>query len=75
MRGDAEDAYAAGGVLDDEERVQPTKGDRVQVEQVAREDRVRLGSQKLGPGWSARRGAGSTPAAWRIIRTVEAPIW
>ena len=23
----------------------------------------------------ARRGAGSTPAAWRIVQTVEAPIW
>ena len=41
--GDAEDVYAAGGVLDDEERVQPVQGDGVEVEQVAGEDRVRLG--------------------------------
>jgi hypothetical protein len=54
--GDAEDVYAAGGVLDDEERVEPVQGDGVEVEQVAREDRVRLGSQKLGPGWTGSSG-------------------
>ena len=47
--GDAEDVYAAGGVLDDEERVEPVQGDGVEVEQVAGEDGVRLGSQELGP--------------------------
>ena len=47
MGGDAEDVYAAGGVLDDEERVQPVQGDGVEVEQVAGEDRVRLGPQEL----------------------------
>ena len=41
--GDAEDVYAAGGVLDDEERVEPVQGDGVEVEQVAGKDRVRLG--------------------------------
>jgi hypothetical protein len=41
--GDAEDVYPAGGVLDDEERIQPAQGDGVEVEQVAGEDRVRLG--------------------------------
>ena len=45
--GDAEDVYAAGGVLDDEERVEPVQGDGVEVEQVAGEDRVRLGLQEL----------------------------
>jgi hypothetical protein len=49
MRGDAEDVYPAGGVLDDEERIQPAQGDGVEVEQVAGEDRVRLGAQELGP--------------------------
>jgi hypothetical protein len=29
--GDAEHVYAAGGVLDDEERIEPVQGDRVQV--------------------------------------------
>jgi hypothetical protein len=58
MRGDAEDVYAAGGVLDDEERVEPVQVDGVEVEQIAREDRVRLGLEELGPGWSGspRRG-------------------
>ena len=32
--GDAEDVYAAGGVLDDEERIQPVQGGGVEVEQV-----------------------------------------
>jgi hypothetical protein len=55
--GDAEDVHAAGGVLDDEERVEPVQGDGVEVEQVAGEYRVRLGPQELGPRWpgSARR--------------------
>ena len=58
MGGDAEDVYAAGGVLDDEECVEPVQGDGVEVEQVAGEYRVRLGPQELGPGGSgsARRG-------------------
>ena len=56
--GDAEDVHAAGGVLDDEERVQPVQGDGVEVEQVAGEDRVRLGPQELGPGWSGSPGRG-----------------
>jgi hypothetical protein len=71
--GDAEQVHAAGGVLDDEERVQPAQGDRLKMEHVAGQDRVRLGSQKLPPG-PARRGEGSIPATWRICQTVEAPI-
>ena len=74
--GDAEDVHAAGGVLDDEERVEPVQGDGVEVEQVAGEDRVSLGAQELrsriGP---ARRGEGSMPAVCRMVQTVEAPIW
>src|SRR5215213_5048818 len=41
-----------GGVLDDEERVQTAQGEGVEVEQVACEDRVRLGPQELRPGRS-----------------------
>ena len=41
--GDAEDVYAAGGVLDDEERIQPVQDDGVEVKQVAGVDGVRLG--------------------------------
>ena len=41
--GDAEDVHPAGGVLDDEEDIQPAQSDRLKVEQVAGEDRVRFG--------------------------------
>jgi hypothetical protein len=41
--------YPAGGVLDDEERIQPVQGDRLKVEQVAGQDRVRLRAQEFAP--------------------------
>src|SRR3954467_12734507 len=41
--GHAEDVHSPGGVLDDQERVQPAHGDGVEVEEVAGEDAVRLG--------------------------------
>jgi hypothetical protein len=44
--------YPAGGVLDDEERVQPVQGEGVNVEQAVSEDRVGLSLQELCPGWS-----------------------
>ena len=75
VRGDAEDVYAAGGVLDDEERVQPVQGDGVEVEQVAGQDPVRLGAQELGPGGPGSSGRGIDARALRIFQTVEAPIW
>jgi len=67
--------YPAGGVLDDEERVEPVQGDCVDLGQVAGRDR--LGSRvenwdQVGP---LRRDAGSMPVAWSIFHTVEAPIW
>ena len=40
--GDAEDVYAAGGVLDDKEDMQPTQGDGVEMKHVAGQDGVRL---------------------------------
>ena len=46
----------AGGVLDDEERVEPVQGDGVEVEQVAGEDRVRLGLQEFCPRRSGSLG-------------------
>ena len=54
--GDTEDVHAAGGVLDDEERVEPVQADRVEMEQVAGEDAVRLRSEKLRPGRSGSLG-------------------
>jgi hypothetical protein len=50
MSGDAEDVHAAGGVLDDEERVEPVQRDRVEVEQVAGHDGLGLRVEELGPG-------------------------
>ena len=44
--GDAQDVYPAGGVFDDEERVEPGQGERVEVGHVAREDRVGLRSEE-----------------------------
>ena len=40
--GDAEVLYAAGGVLDDKEDMQPTQGDGVEMKHVAGQDGVRL---------------------------------
>ena len=74
MRGDAEDVHAAGGVLDDEERVQPG---RVIVSRWNKSQAriawawARRNSVQDGP---ARRGDGSMPARWRMVQTVEAPI-
>ena len=42
MGGDAEDVYAAGGVLDDKEDMQPAQGDGVEMEHVAGQDGLRL---------------------------------
>jgi hypothetical protein len=61
MGGDAEDVHPTAGVLDDEERVEPVQGDRVEVKQVAGEDRLALRSEELCPGRSGppRRGVDS----------------
>jgi hypothetical protein len=40
----------AGVVLDDEEHVEPVQRDRVEVEQVAGQDRLGLRVEELGPG-------------------------
>jgi hypothetical protein len=73
---DSEDVHAAGGMLDDEEGIQPAQGDRLEMEQVAGQDRIRLRLrlQELRPGWPGRRGTGSIPAVSRLCQTVEAPI-
>ena len=75
VRGDPEDVHPAGGVLDDEERVEPVQGDGVEVKQVAGQDPVRLGPQEFGPRGSGAAGRGSMPALCRIFQMVEAPIW
>jgi hypothetical protein len=60
VRGDAEDVYPAAGVLDDEERVELAQRDRVEVKQVAGQDRPGLRLKELRPGRTgpARRGIG-----------------
>jgi hypothetical protein len=55
VRGDTEDVHAAGGVLDNEEGVQPAQDDGVQMKQIAGHDPMRLCAQELGP-----RGSGSS---------------
>ena len=50
--GDAEDVRRAAGMLDDEERIHPVQGDRVEVKQVAGEDRLGLRLEELRPGRS-----------------------
>ena len=58
VRGDAQDVHAAGGVFDDEERVEPVQGDRVEVEQVAGQDR-------RGPARGGTAPRSDRPAAAR----------
>jgi len=65
VRGDAQNVYPAGGVLDDEERVQPVQADRVEMEQVARDDRLGLRVEELRPG---RPGS---PRRWVDARRVK----
>jgi hypothetical protein len=72
--GDAQDVHFAGGALDGEEHVEPVQGEGVEIKQVAGEDRVCLGPQKLRPGWTRSSTWGSTPAPFRIGQTVDAPI-
>jgi len=50
VRGDPEDVYPTGGVLEDEERVEPLQGDRVEVKHVAGQDRLGVGVEELRPG-------------------------
>jgi hypothetical protein len=47
--GDPEEVHPAGGVLDDEECIEPVQGRRLKMQQVAGQDRVRLRPQELAP--------------------------
>jgi hypothetical protein len=47
--GDAEDVYAAGGMLDDKEDIQPAQGDGVEMEHVAGQDGLRLRVEEFAP--------------------------
>ncbi len=59
MQGDSEDADAPGGVLDDGQDMGLGAVEQVGGEEVARQDRLGLGTQELRPG-----GRGS---AWRRV--------
>ena len=74
MSGDTENVDAAGGVLDDEERVEPLQADRVEVEHVAGQDCLGLRAEELRPGRSGSSRGGSIPAVRSTFQTVEAPI-
>ena len=63
MGGDAEDVDLAGGVFDDEERVEPGEGEGVKVEQVAGQDAVSLGPEKFRPGRSGPSWRGVDPGS------------
>jgi hypothetical protein len=71
--GDAEDAHAASGVLDDEERIQPTQGEGVDVGHVAGQDRVRLRAQELAP--PGRTGIPAGLRALVVGLATENPTW
>ena len=75
MGGDAQDVHAAGGVFDDEERVEPVQGDRVEVEHVAGQDRLGLRSEELRPGRAGPSLRGVDPGVVKDFQTVEASIW
>jgi hypothetical protein len=65
VRGYAQDVHAAGGVLDDEERVEPVQGDRVEVEQVAGQDRLPLRWEELRPGRTGPSWRGIDPGVMK----------
>ena len=75
MGGDAENVHPTAGVLDDEERVEPVQGDRVEVEQIAGEDRRGLRSEELPPGRSGPSRHRVYSGGVQDFQTVEAPIW
>lgn len=55
--GDTEEVDAAGGVLDDEEHIEPVQQHRIDAEEVAR-NAVCLGGQELSPGGAAAARCG-----------------
>ncbi len=72
VRGRADYPYTATGVVDDGENVLALAGQRDRLDEVHRQDRLRLRAQEVRPVTVVRRGAGSTPAVLRISHTVEA---
>jgi hypothetical protein len=74
VSGDAGQVNAATVVLDDEQHIEPTEKDGVDVEEVDRDNRLGLGGQELLQLEAARCGAGSIPAALRMSQMVDGAI-
>jgi hypothetical protein len=74
VRGHPGHVQPAAAMLDEHQHVQPLEQHRLHHQEVTGDDGVRLGGEELPPGRSARRGAGSMPAACRISHTVDAAI-
>ena len=70
--GDPRDVRTATLVLDHDEDVEAAQEHGINVGEVNREDRMGLRGQELSPGRTDRRGAGSSPAPFKIFQTVEA---
>ena len=71
MGGDAEDVDVPGGHLHHEQGVQAAQADRVDVEEVAGQQAVRLSAQERPPGGVLSPGRWLAPGR-RIRRTVAA---
>jgi hypothetical protein len=68
--------YAPAAVLHDDEDVEATQEDGVDMGEVEGEDRVGLRGQELSPGRPCSSWRGSSPASFRIFQTVEAAtVW
>ena len=63
--------HTAGAVLDEEQHVQAAQEHGIDVEEVGRQDRLRLGFQERPPGLPGLPGRGSMPASLRICQTVD----
>jgi hypothetical protein len=76
MGGDPGEVHAATVVLDHDENVEAAQEHGVDVGEVDGEDRVGLRDRNCRQVGLARRGAGSSPASFRIFQTVEAAtVW
>jgi len=69
--GGAEDANAAGAVLDGGQDIDLGAVEQVGGEEVQRQDALRLGPQELRPAKAVPAGAGSIPALLRICQIVD----
>jgi hypothetical protein len=71
MRGDPGQANAAGPVLNEEQHVQAAQEHGTGMEEIGRQDRLRLASRNARHVSPDRAGAGSIPASLRICHTVD----